>query len=231
MADQWYFVQQGQRRGPTSEDQIKQWLASGQLQPTDLIWKQGMPQWVPASQVFPPPPPDPNAPPPLPAMKTPADPVDFARLLNLENRILLGYRLALVGAAIAAFLPWAQASGSASLMGKVSSGAASISGMNTTWGMIALLVALGGIVFTFVDPAAILKDKVKHGMAGVGGLLVLLAIIAMSTAASHFGKGMNYDDSYGNQISSSAGAGFGVYLTLVCGLASGAFGFINKWER
>ena len=48
---QWYYVKNGQRQGPVSTDQIKQLLASGQLQPSDLAWKEGMSQWVAAQAV------------------------------------------------------------------------------------------------------------------------------------------------------------------------------------
>ena len=63
MADQWYYSKQGQRIGPVSEEQINQLVSSGQIQPTDLAWKQGMGQWTKVSQLFPPPT-DPDAPPP-----------------------------------------------------------------------------------------------------------------------------------------------------------------------
>jgi len=66
MAEQWYFAQQGQRKGPTSEEQIRQLLSSGDIEPTDLVWKQGMTQWTQASQVFSPLPPDLNGPSPVP---------------------------------------------------------------------------------------------------------------------------------------------------------------------
>jgi len=48
---QWYYVKNGQRQGPVSTDQIKQLLASGQLQPSDLAWKEGMSQWVAAGTI------------------------------------------------------------------------------------------------------------------------------------------------------------------------------------
>ena len=67
MAEQWYYAQQGQRKGPVSEEQIRQLMSSGQIQPTDLVWKQGMAQWTQASQVFATLPPNPNVPPPSPA--------------------------------------------------------------------------------------------------------------------------------------------------------------------
>jgi hypothetical protein len=52
MADQWYYTQQGQRKGPVPEEQIRQLMSSGQMQLTDLVWKQGMVQWTQASQIF-----------------------------------------------------------------------------------------------------------------------------------------------------------------------------------
>jgi hypothetical protein len=232
MADQWYYSKQGQRVGPVSEEQINQLASSSQIQPTDLVWKKGMVQWTKVSQVFPSPAPDPNAPPPIPEASRPTQlPEALTGILDTKNRLLLGYRIALVIAAIATFLPWAQASGSASFMGNVESASASLSGMSTTWGMLTLLVALGGTILTFLKPTAILQDKANIGMAAIGGLVVLFALIGMATAASHFGSGVNYADVYGNRVSNSAGAGIGVYLTLAAGVVSGGIGFVNRWDQ
>ena len=51
MADQWYYAQQGQRQGPVSEEQLKQLASSGELKPTDKVWKKGMAAWEAASAV------------------------------------------------------------------------------------------------------------------------------------------------------------------------------------
>ena len=51
MADQWYYTEQRERRGPVSEEQLKQRASSGQLKPTDKVWKKGMANWVPASTI------------------------------------------------------------------------------------------------------------------------------------------------------------------------------------
>lgn len=237
MAEQWYYTRNGQQQGPVTMELLKQ----AALQPSDLVWKEGTDEWVAASKVEgliaqAVPPPVPTLPPPVPtgfAMKSSSKPIGVVGLLNLDNRILLGYRLCLVVAIIAAFLPWSQARATQTIMGKVDSASVSISGMDTTWGMITLLVAGAGCVLSFVKPAAMMKDKVKLGMGGVGGMIALLALIGMATAASHFGKGegMNYADHYGNRATASAGAGFGVYLALVVGIASGALGFVNKWDE
>jgi hypothetical protein len=64
--EQWYYIRQGQQVGPVPKEQLEQLMASGQLQPNDMVWKQGMAQWAPASQIFPPTPPEPNMPPPIP---------------------------------------------------------------------------------------------------------------------------------------------------------------------
>ena len=48
---QWYYSKAGQRQGPVSEEQLRQLAATGQLQPGDLIWKEGMSQWTAASSI------------------------------------------------------------------------------------------------------------------------------------------------------------------------------------
>ena len=42
----WYFVRNGQQQGPVSSTELRQSVA-----PTDLVWKNGMPEWVPAHAV------------------------------------------------------------------------------------------------------------------------------------------------------------------------------------
>jgi len=75
MADQWYYSQQEERKGPVSQEELKRLATTGQLKPTDTVWKEGMAKWLPASQVkglVPPPGPsvsspidDPSGPPPM----------------------------------------------------------------------------------------------------------------------------------------------------------------------
>jgi len=51
MANQWYYIQQKQRIGPVTDQQLKQLATSGQLRPTDLVWKKGLENWVAAQKV------------------------------------------------------------------------------------------------------------------------------------------------------------------------------------
>ena len=43
MADEWFFTQNGQQAGPVDFSVVQQMAAAGQIRPSDLIWKQGMP--------------------------------------------------------------------------------------------------------------------------------------------------------------------------------------------
>ncbi|MBI3838955.1 MAG: DUF4339 domain-containing protein, partial [Planctomycetia bacterium] len=50
MAQQWYWMQDGQKRGPVATAGLRELVAKGQLKPTDMIWREGLPKWVPAAQ-------------------------------------------------------------------------------------------------------------------------------------------------------------------------------------
>ena len=51
MADDWYYTQSNERKGPVSPAKLKAMADEGWLIPTDLVWKKGMPNWVPAGKV------------------------------------------------------------------------------------------------------------------------------------------------------------------------------------
>jgi uncharacterized RDD family membrane protein YckC len=46
MAEAWYVAINGKRQGPLSGNQIRQMAANGAIGPADLLWKEGMAQWV-----------------------------------------------------------------------------------------------------------------------------------------------------------------------------------------
>ena len=74
---QWYYSRNGEKFGPLSSEQLKQLAASGQLFPTDLIWKEGMKEWQPAVKVkglFPEPSETPPPPPPIAKLYTDTTP-------------------------------------------------------------------------------------------------------------------------------------------------------------
>jgi hypothetical protein len=52
MANEWHYTRNGQQAAaPVPAAQLKQLAASGQLKPTDLVWQDGMLDWVPASAI------------------------------------------------------------------------------------------------------------------------------------------------------------------------------------
>jgi hypothetical protein len=65
MAADWYVSINGERRGPLSPKDIRSLAASGQLKREDHVWKEGLADWVLATEVKglfagPPPPPQPQ---------------------------------------------------------------------------------------------------------------------------------------------------------------------------
>jgi TM2 domain-containing membrane protein YozV len=51
MASEWYYSQDGERHGPISTDQLKDLAAAGKIGPDNLVWKDGMENWLPAGKV------------------------------------------------------------------------------------------------------------------------------------------------------------------------------------
>ena len=51
MADQWHYSVKGEKKGPISSGELKQLASAGKLSRSDLIWKEGMANWVPAGKV------------------------------------------------------------------------------------------------------------------------------------------------------------------------------------
>jgi GYF domain 2/Domain of unknown function (DUF4234) len=52
MASEWFYTVNGQQSQSSASDaQLKQMATSGQLQPGDMVWKDGMPNWVAANTI------------------------------------------------------------------------------------------------------------------------------------------------------------------------------------
>jgi len=50
---QWWYAMSGERFGPVEEADLRAKLISVEVQPTDLVWTEGMADWKPAMEVFP----------------------------------------------------------------------------------------------------------------------------------------------------------------------------------
>jgi len=48
---QWYYSKNNTQLGPVAADELRAKLVSGEVSQTDLIWKEGMADWLPAARV------------------------------------------------------------------------------------------------------------------------------------------------------------------------------------
>ena len=48
----WYLARDGQQYGPLTDGEIKKFNDLGYLLATDLVWREGFPDWRPAGAVF-----------------------------------------------------------------------------------------------------------------------------------------------------------------------------------
>jgi hypothetical protein len=48
---EWFYSVGDTRQGPVTEDELKRLAADGTLKPADLVWKDGMPDWVEARTI------------------------------------------------------------------------------------------------------------------------------------------------------------------------------------
>ena len=45
MADNWYYVQKGNRQGPVGEDVLTSMISKQDLKAEDFVWKKGFDNW------------------------------------------------------------------------------------------------------------------------------------------------------------------------------------------
>lgn len=48
---QWFHGENGQQIGPVDEAQLREAIAAGRVGPMTLVWREGMPNWLPLVQV------------------------------------------------------------------------------------------------------------------------------------------------------------------------------------
>lgn len=48
---QWFYANNGQKFGPVDAAMLLHLAEAGKLQPADMVWREGMPDWSPASRV------------------------------------------------------------------------------------------------------------------------------------------------------------------------------------
>lgn len=48
---EWYYAKHGERQGPVSLATLRSMVVTGEVAQTDLVWRKGMVDWIPARQV------------------------------------------------------------------------------------------------------------------------------------------------------------------------------------
>ncbi len=170
----WFYGKSGQQLGPVSEQSLRELVASGGLAAADLVWRQGMPSWVPAASVPGLMPAAPAysaaAPPPIPAM-----PLGYAGTYG-------GYPPPANSAPDDPAMRW--------LMPVGRSGWAIAAGYLGLFSFI-ILPAPISLIVSIIAIRDLKRDKTKRGMPraifglvmGILGTLILLTGLVVSVAA------------------------------------------------
>lgn len=51
MSATWFYLQEGQQKGPATEAEVRRLIASGDIASTTPVWREGMPAWTPLCEV------------------------------------------------------------------------------------------------------------------------------------------------------------------------------------
>jgi hypothetical protein len=219
VASQWWYTSGDVRKGPVSSEQLKGLAASGELSPSDLVWKESLQGWTPARKVkdlFPL-----QVPPPLPQCGK-NQPVSFSsqppvaqkpRMTSNANLIAGLHRQRFVVAVaasagmLATFLPWVHAPIVGTIMGTAGDG----------WITLALFIpaavlALRGVKDQPLEGGYRLGAAIPAGIAAMIGIVKLGDIIARK-------NDLPQDNPLAKAISASVQIGFGLYLLIAAGIA------------
>lgn len=206
MSEQWHYSRQGEKFGPVGASKLKQLSRDGDLHPDDLVWRAGLPDWMPARKIkglFP------EAiassesiasPPPLPpTLQQESDqPTGWESLIPDMHRQKLALLCAAGVGVLATFLPWVHVPIIGSISG--SSGA----------GWVTLALFIPAIVLCLIgvkDVPLIAGQRLGATIpAGIAGLIALSKIFSLNSTLID------------NPYAASIQIGIGVYLVIVAAI-------------
>lgn len=229
MGEEWHYTHQGEEHGPVSSSELKQLAAAGGLLPSDLVWKDGLSDWVPATKLKgvsfsaprPTPPRRPPAPkPPVrpPAMRSNTTRYDGGQDKNTWVKGIHNQRFAISVAAgagmLSTFLPWVHAP----IIGSVS-GTAGDGWITLVLFVPAMVLALLGEKSQILDGGQRLGAVIPAGVAGLIGLIKIVNFYStMSNAAR--------DNPFAKAFSGTVQIGIGIYLLIAAGAAVGILAWV-----
>jgi hypothetical protein len=240
MADQWYYSRSGQQLGPVTGSELRQLAVQGLLSPIDLIWREGLTDWLPASRIkglFPP------GPPPLPISleatqphSPPSPPLAGPAVPN-HTLGLPGANASPAGSSPSATAPPIAAIFSGMHRQRLSIAIAAGAGMFATflpWFHVPLAGAVTGsrgdgwITFFLFVPAAVLSltgnrnNALTHG-ARLGAAIpsVISSLVAVISAVGN--KTSSRDNPISAAIMEATDIGVGIFVVIAAGLAVAIF--------
>ena len=247
MSKDWYYSTQGTRCGPVAPSELKRLADSGQLSPSDLVWKEGLKSWAAASNVkglFA----TPAGPPPLPpgrvappaaedlrpkveaAVKAAAEVAQAAMQSIATSKPIAGFHIQRAGLGVAAivgalttFMPWLSAPIVGTVYGTAGDGwitlALFIPALVLTWLGDRLQPISGSKRFLAAIPPAIAS---LIGIWKIVGLNMHLSKMKSELADNQFGAAMAQAASIATQTR------IGLYLLVLSGAAAAAAVFLLK---
>jgi hypothetical protein len=208
MEAQWHYNKKGQQSGPVSTTELKSLVLKGEITQTDMVWKDGMEDWVSAEKInelfvasddttltnsF--------TPPPL------LSNVSSHKLIMGRNRQRFSIAVAAGSGILATFLPWLHAP----IIGTVS-GTSGDGWITLILFLPALILALRGNKLEPISGGARIGAVIPAAIASLIGFFKVVSFNAeMGKVASN--------NIFGKAMSMSVQIGIGIYILVAAGAA------------
>lgn len=243
MAEGWHYSVQGNRHGPVPAAELKRLADSGQLSPADLVWKEGLANWVSASSVkglfagsATPPPLPPNGlasagaddlkPKAEAAVKATAEAARAAVQSIRAAKPIAGFHIqraafgvAATLGALATFMPWATVPIVGTIYGTAGDG----------W--ITLVLFIPAVVLAFLGDRKTAVDGWKQFVvavpAAIASLIGLSKIVSFNSKMSEMRADIA-GNPFARALAMSVQVRFGLYLLVLAGIATGVAVFLLR---
>ena len=236
MAITWHYSINGKKLGPISSADLKRLADTGELSPSDLVWKEGLGAWVtasnvkglfsqPNSTVTTEPAAPPIAPPQLPPKQqapqaaVPAEQPSSLGAHGLESLPLHMQRLGIAVAAtlggLTTFMPWANLP----IVGAID-GTAGDGWITLAFFGVALFMALSGIRGQPINGWPQLTAIILPTLASVIGLMKIVSINSIASNLADKADSGTLGGAMAGLMAQTVRPKFGLYALVMTGLAT-----------
>ena len=247
MAITWHYSINGKKLGPISSADLKRLADTGELSPSDLVWKEGLGAWVtasnvkglfsqPNSTVTTEPAAPPIAPPQLPPKQqapqaaVPAEQPSSLGAHGLESLPLHMQRLGIAVAAtlggLTTFMPWANLP----IVGAID-GTAGDGWITLAFFGVALFMALSGIRGQPINGWPQLTAIILPTLASVIGLMKIVSINSIASNLADKADSGTLGGAMAGLMAQTVRPKFGLYALVMTGLATAAAAVLMNPQR